>query len=408
MKKLNILDCNVKKVLGLIFLLCPLVSACAKSSQNTDSMVESQNNMTEMEHRIANLEQRVATIDSNVQESNSRVYDVHNKSGRPTGMTARPKPAPATAQTPPVAYVSPMSDAKNAPTAAPMPNQINPVGQTPVSQPVAAKAPMGQVGQPPVTQAPAAYAPNPSPTPVIKSSGPVASSVVSPDTSSGVLIKKKDAAPTATASRAPMGTLAQPSSSTSLSLPPESAMYPPAQTAPMQANPIQTQAQPVQTAVATPIMPVVNTNTQVNQPPVAQPMPTSPPVTQAKPARAVSGEQAAYKAALDLVLAGKFDQGITLFNNFLQQYPNGRLAPNAYYWIGESQYAKQNYPDALLSFKQVSTAYPKHHKTADALLKAGMTYEKLGDLENARLQYQALMSDFPSSNAAKVARNKNI
>ncbi len=400
----------MKRTLALMLVLCPLFAACAKSSQNADSVVESQNNMTEMEHRIASLEQRVATIDSSVQESSARVYDVRNKSGKSTGMTAHPKATPAPTQAPVVAHVSPMTDAKNAPApvqaqASPMQAQAAPMGQ------VAQTAPMAQA---PITQAPASYAPNPSPTPKLSSSGAVASSAVSPDNGAKVLIKKND--DVATASRAPMGSLnsstplgstPQASTSASLSLPPESAMYPPAQAAP-QAQPIQ--SAPMQTAVATPIMPVVNTNTQVSQAPIAQAQPVSmaPPVAPAQPVRAVSGEQAAYKTALDLVLANKFDQGIAQFNTFLQQYPNGRLTPNAYYWIGESHYAKQNYPDALLSFKQVSTAYPKHHKTADALLKAGMTYEKLGDLENARLQYQALVNDFPSSNAAKIARSKKI
>ncbi len=415
---LNIFGGNMKRALSMALLLCPLIAACAKPAKNEATMVENQNNMTEMEHRLASLEQRVSTIDSNVQANNDRVYDVRNKSGRPTGWTAHPKATQNLAQTQPVAHVSPMSNAQSVPTPQAQSVPAQPVPVTPVQQ--AQVTPTTPVQQAPITQAPASYAPTPAPT--VQSSNPIMTSAVTPDTSAGVLIKKKDA-PVAT-TRAPMGSLdastrmgATPpaNASAGLSLPPESALYPPSQTPQAQSGVIPVaQATPIQAApvqpvpVATPIVPVVNTNTQVNPSPVPVVQASTPPVAPAQPVRAVSGEQATYKAALDLVLAGKFNQGRDQFNTFLQQYPNGRLAPNAYYWIGESHYAQKNYPDALLSFKQVSTAYPKHHKTADALLKAGLTYEKLGDLENARLQFQAVVSDFPSSNAAKIARSKNF
>ena len=47
------------------------------------------------------------------------------------------------------------------------------------------------------------------------------------------------------------------------------------------------------------------------------------------------GEGDAYRAAYGLVRGQKFDQAVQGFEQFLQDYPGGKYAPNAYYWLGE-------------------------------------------------------------------------
>lgn len=166
--------------------------------------------------------------------------------------------------------------------------------------------------------------------------------------------------------------------------------------------------------------PVAKTSQAPPPAPIAAPpaaslaLPPEQSTATAPPAVAPSGklppstkdEQSAYNAALSLVTSGRAVEGREKFQEFLQKYPSGRFAANAYYWIGESYYSQRNYPEALLQFKQATTLFPRHHKSADALLKAGMTYQKLGDKENADLQFKALISDFPQSEAARIARSK--
>lgn len=120
------------------------------------------------------------------------------------------------------------------------------------------------------------------------------------------------------------------------------------------------------------------------------------------------GEEAAYKAALNATLSGRTGEGIRLFHDFLQQYPNGRYAANADYWIGECLYAQGKYQDALAQFQAVNDTYPRHHKNADALLKAGMTLSRLGDKAAAAEKYRALLSQFPNSDAARRARAMGV
>ena len=62
--------------------------------------------------------------------------------------------------------------------------------------------------------------------------------------------------------------------------------------------------------------------------------------------------QAAYDVAFKAIRAGDYVEASREFRSFIQQYPNHALAPNAWYWLGESYYATTNYPVALESFQQ--------------------------------------------------------
>ncbi len=112
-----------------------------------------------------------------------------------------------------------------------------------------------------------------------------------------------------------------------------------------------------------------------------------------------------YNFAMDLYKQKKYKEAEQAFDKFLAANPQGVLAPNALYWKGETYYARGDYPNAIFTFKEVQTRYPKHSKAADSLLKTGMSYAKLGDKNNANLHYTVLKEDFPNSDAAKKVPN---
>ena len=78
----------------------------------------------------------------------------------------------------------------------------------------------------------------------------------------------------------------------------------------------------------------------------------------------------AYDAALALYNKGQFDTAHSQFADFLRQHPSSSLAPNAMYWQGECLYSQGKFDSAILVFKDLAAKYPKHPKTAAALLKA--------------------------------------
>jgi tol-pal system protein YbgF len=89
-------------------------------------------------------------------------------------------------------------------------------------------------------------------------------------------------------------------------------------------------------------------------------------------------------------------------------YPTGRYAPNSGYWLGESLYAQNQLNDALVQFKEVTNRFPQHHKAPDAQFKAGLCYMRLGDRENAALQFRSLVANYPNAPAAKLARDRGF
>ncbi|GAB7023470.1 tol-pal system protein YbgF [Salidesulfovibrio brasiliensis] len=130
-----------------------------------------------------------------------------------------------------------------------------------------------------------------------------------------------------------------------------------------------------------------------------------------KPWAEVPGQQpqtpkALYDLALKNYWEGKYPASRKLFDSFINKYPANELAANALYWKGETYYSEKDYPQAILTFKEVALKFPKHHKVPDAMLKTGMAYELVGDRDNAVFYLQTLVQDYPDSNAAAKGRER--
>ncbi|MHC1701575.1 MAG: tol-pal system protein YbgF [Humidesulfovibrio sp.] len=164
------------------------------------------------------------------------------------------------------------------------------------------------------------------------------------------------------------------------------------------------------TSAATPAPALVNAQPEPPQTEYAASPAPQAAQAERKPAPARNGAAATgsalYSEGMTLVRAEHAPEGRKLLQEFLEAEPNSVLVPNALYWIGESHYVEKNYPQAILSFKDVTKRYPKHHKAAAALLKIGMSYAMLGEKDNASLYLRALLQDFPKSEPAPAARKK--
>ena len=114
-------------------------------------------------------------------------------------------------------------------------------------------------------------------------------------------------------------------------------------------------------------------------------------------------EQAAYSAAFQLLRDGEYSAAVTALQQQLQDYPNGRYAANAQYWIGEAHYVEQQFEPAMQAFQQVINDYPGSAKSPDAMLKIGMILTERGNKDDARQMFQVLIQRFPDSSAASLA-----
>jgi tol-pal system protein YbgF len=118
---------------------------------------------------------------------------------------------------------------------------------------------------------------------------------------------------------------------------------------------------------------------------------------------AVGADQTAYNQAFDVLKAGKYADAITVFQQFLQSYPQSSLADNAEYWLGESYYVTRDFQNAAAAFQAVLDRWPDSRKAPDALLKLGYTEAELQHNAQARATLSSVATRFPGSDAANLA-----
>ena len=116
-------------------------------------------------------------------------------------------------------------------------------------------------------------------------------------------------------------------------------------------------------------------------------------------------ERKAYEQIQDLIRnQKKYDEAISRIYEFIDEYPEGDLTVNAYYWLGEVYLVKPQLEQAKQAFTIVATRFADHRKAPDAVYKLGVTHDRLGEKEQARRSMQTVIEDYPSSSAADLAR----
>ena len=68
---------------------------------------------------------------------------------------------------------------------------------------------------------------------------------------------------------------------------------------------------------------------------------------------------------------------------FVQQNPTAPLAPNAYYWMGESYMNLKAYEKAIVQFQEVIDRFPKSDKAAKAMLRQAEGFAAIGDKKSS-------------------------
>jgi tol-pal system protein YbgF len=115
---------------------------------------------------------------------------------------------------------------------------------------------------------------------------------------------------------------------------------------------------------------------------------------------------AEYKAAVELVKGGSHVDAVAALRAFLSKHPRHDFADNAQYWLGEAHYAQQDYPRALIEFRNVIETYPRGNKVPDALLKVGYCYQALGQAEKSRAVLEQVVNLYPKTEPATIAAKR--
>jgi tol-pal system protein YbgF len=118
-------------------------------------------------------------------------------------------------------------------------------------------------------------------------------------------------------------------------------------------------------------------------------------------------KESLYAAAYELFREAKYEKSREGFENFLKQYPDTEFSDNAQFWIGECYYFEKKYEKAIVEYDKVVKNYPDGNKVPYALLKQGLSFQKLGDKASAKLLLQQVIRDFPNTSQSRIAR-KNL
>lgn len=119
-----------------------------------------------------------------------------------------------------------------------------------------------------------------------------------------------------------------------------------------------------------------------------------------------SGVVGDYDRAMETYRDGRYADAEAAFEAIVKGHPSHDYADNALYWQGEAAYDQAHYADALAAFTAVVERYGGGGKAADALLKIGLCYGRLGDTANARDVLTQLIAAYPRSDASKIAKRK--
>jgi tol-pal system protein YbgF len=109
----------------------------------------------------------------------------------------------------------------------------------------------------------------------------------------------------------------------------------------------------------------------------------------------------AYDAAYSLVTGHKYDQALDALAAFLLKWPDHPYANNAMYWRGECYFARGDYQRASEQFDGVLKRYPAGAKAPDALLKLGISQQRLGNTTKAKECFERLAQQYPGTEASR-------
>ncbi len=113
-----------------------------------------------------------------------------------------------------------------------------------------------------------------------------------------------------------------------------------------------------------------------------------------------------YQSALGDYNAGKNDLASQEFAQYLQFYGNTDLAGNAQFYIGEVDYRKGNFSNAVTDYNRVLDQFPGGNKEAAARLKKGYALLELGQRDAGVQELRSLILRYPKSPEALQAKDR--
>lgn len=111
-----------------------------------------------------------------------------------------------------------------------------------------------------------------------------------------------------------------------------------------------------------------------------------------------------YDAAMAQVRSGDFAAAATSLAVFRSRHPSSGYGQSVLFWLGNAQYGKRSYLDAISAFRSFATSYPGDLRAPEALLAIANCQFELKDTKAARKVLDELFKTYPDSEAAQAGK----
>ena len=112
------------------------------------------------------------------------------------------------------------------------------------------------------------------------------------------------------------------------------------------------------------------------------------------------------KRAFVAIRNGDFDKSVALLLNFQRRYPSSGYTDASRFWLGNSQYGRRDYKEAISTFRAFVTGSPDHPRAPEALLAVANSQAEMKDPRGARRTIEELMKAYPQSEAAQAGKER--
>lgn len=114
----------------------------------------------------------------------------------------------------------------------------------------------------------------------------------------------------------------------------------------------------------------------------------------------------AFAEADSLSKSAKHKEAFAAFDAFLKEYPNSKLAADALYGMGYSQFALKNYKSSIATQQKVIDLHPASPKVPDAMYNQANSQIQLGQVTNAKKTLRSLVEKHPDAEITPSAQKR--
>ena len=117
-------------------------------------------------------------------------------------------------------------------------------------------------------------------------------------------------------------------------------------------------------------------------------------------------DRRSFEESFTAIRNGDFDKAVVLLANFQRRYPSSSYTDAVRFWLGNSQYGRRDYKEAINTFRAFVAASPEHPRAAEALLAVANSQAEMKDPRAARKTIEDLMKAYPQSEAAQAGKER--